>query len=232
MNANVFTRSFLMFGSTLFLQMNKVMSTGTNIMRGMNDVRKAVAEGDIKKAKQNAKNIKSKDIRGFYLNLAVANVMFTAAANIFKITSDDDEDREVAFQRMQDAMFGLNLAYSIPFIGEAVEKQVINLRGGRREVDAGVNPIKSISNRISNEMKYEDSSFVYATAKNLAEIGLGVQFDPIIGLAKTFTGGFDEETMYDMVGASYSYRRKKNKSKSESSKSSGKSGKGIEMTMD
>ena len=235
MNANVFTRSFLMFGSTLFLQMNKVMSTGTNIMRGMNDVRKAVAEGDIKKAKQNAKNIKSKDIRGFYLNLAVANVMFTAAANIFKLTSDDDEDREVAFQRMQDAMFGLNLAYSIPFIGEAVEKQVINLRGERREVDSGVNPIKSISTRISNEMKYEDSSFVYATAKNLTEIGLGVQLDPVMALGQAFTGEFDEEDMYDLLGVSYSYRRKKNKSKSESSKSSGKSGKGgkgIEMTMD
>ena len=235
MNANVFTRSFLMFGSTLFLQMNKVMSTGTNIMRGMNDVRKAVAEGDIKKAKQNAKNIKSKDIRGFYLNLAVANVMFTAAANIFKLTSDDDEDREVAFQRMQDAMFGLNLAYSIPFIGEAVEKQVINLRGERREVDAGVNPIKSISTRISNEMKYEDSSFVYATAKNLTEIGLGVQLDPVMALGQAFTGEFDEEDMYDLLGVSYSYRTKKNKSKSESSKSSGKSGKsgkGIEMTMD
>ena len=232
MNANAITRSLIMFGSTLFLQMNKVMSSGTNIMRGMNDVRKAVAEGDLKKARKNAKNIKIKDIRGFYLNLAVANVMFTAMANIFKITSDDPEDREAAFQRMKDAMFGLNLLYALPFIGVAVEQQVINYRGERRKVSEGVNPVNSVVTRISNEVKYDDSSLIFAAAKNITEIGLGVQIDPALGLGKAFTGDFDEEAMYQLLGVSYSYRPSsgnKNKKKNSSTK---KSGGGIEMEMD
>lgn len=229
MNANAITRSFLMFGSTLFLQMNKVMSSSTNILRGMNDVRKEVAKGDMKKAKQAAKNIKLQDIRGLYLNLAVANVLFTATANIFKLTSDDPEDRAVAYQRMQDAMFGLNLIYSIPFFGVAVEQQIIKYRGERREVSEGVNPINSIFNRISNEVKYDDSSLIYATAKNLGELAAGVQIDPALGLGEAFTGEFDEDAMYDLLGVSYSYRPGTSKKKSSSNKSN--SG-GIEMTMD
>ncbi len=231
MNANAITRSLLMFGSTLFLQMNKVMSSSTNILRGMNDVRQAVAKGDMKKAKQAAKNIKLQDIRGLYLNLAVANVMFTAMANIFKITSDDPEDRAAAYQRMKDAMFGLNLIYAIPFVGVAVEQQIINYRGERRKVSEGVNPLNSVVNRISNEVKYDDSSLIYATAKNLAEIGLGVQFDPALGLGEAFTGEFDEDAFYDLLGVSYSYRPGTGKKKKKSS-STKQSGGGIEMEMD
>jgi len=231
MNANAITRSLLMFGSTLFLQMNKVMSSGTNIMRGMKDVGDAMIKGDIKKAKEGAKNIKIKDIRGLYLNLAVANVMFTLMANMFKITSDDPEDREEALQRMRDAMFGLNLLYAIPFF-EFAEQAVIDSRGGRRKVNAGVNPLGSIYSRIKNEIKYEDSSAAYAISKNLLELGVGVQFDPMIGLAETFTGGFDEETMYDMLGVSYSYRPGTKKKKSNTSSSNKSNSGGIDMTMD
>jgi len=231
MNANAITRSLLMFGSTLFLQMNKVMSSGTNIMRGMKDVGDAMIKGDIKKAKEGAKNIKIKDIRGLYLNLAVANVMFTLMANMFKITSDDPEDREEALQRMTDAMFGLNLLYAIPFF-EFAEQAVIDSRGGRRKVNAGVNPLGSIYSRINNEIKYEDSNAVYAISKNLLELGVGVQFDPMIGLAETFTGGFDEETMYDLLGVSYSYRPGTKKKKSNTSSSNKSNSGGIEMTMD
>ena len=231
MNANAITRSLLMFGSTLFLQMNKVMSSGTNIMRGMKDVGDAMIKGDIKKAKEGAKNIKIKDIRGLYLNLAVANVMFTLMANMFKITSDDPEDREEALQRMTDAMFGLNLLYAIPFF-EFAEQAVIDSRGGRRKVNAGVNPLGSIYSRINNEIKYEDSNAVYAISKNLLELGVGVQFDPMIGLAETFTGGFDEETMYDLLGVSYSYRPGTKKKKSNTSSSNKSNSGGIDMTMD
>jgi hypothetical protein len=230
MNANAITRSLLMFGSTLFLQMNKVMSSSTNIMRGIKDVGDAMIKGDIKKAKEGAKNIKIKDIRGLYLNLAVANVMFTLMANMFKITSDDPEDREEALQRMRDAMFGLNLLYAIPFF-EFAEQAVIDSRGGRRKVNAGVNPLGSIYSRINNEIKYEDSSAAYAISKNLLELGVGVQFDPMIGLAETFTGGFDEETMYDMLGVSYSYRPGTGNKKKKSSSNKSNSG-GIDMTMD
>ena len=52
-----------MFGSTLFLQMNKVMQSTTNITRDM----------------ANKKRPRSKDTRDLALNLAVANVLFAAA---------------------------------------------------------------------------------------------------------------------------------------------------------
>lgn len=185
----------------------------------------------MKKAKEEAKNIKIKDIRGLYLNLAVANVMFTAMANIFKITSDDPEDREVAFQRMRDAMFGLNLLYSLPFFGSALEQQVINYRGERRKVSEGVNPLGSIANRIGNEIKYDKADPILSILKNITELGLGVQFDPALGLGEAFVGDFDEEAFYDLLGVSYSYRPGTGKSKKKSS-SSKSSSKGIEMTMD
>jgi len=80
-------------------------------------------------------------------------------------------------------------------------------------------------------VKYDDSSLIYATAKNLAEIGLGVQFDPALGLGEAFTGEFDEDAFYDLLGVSYSYRPGTGKKKKKSS-STKKSGGGIEMEMD
>jgi len=63
-NNNVFVRGFTMFGSTLFLQMNKVMQSTTNITRDV----------------ANKKRPRSKDTRDLALNLAVANVLFATAA--------------------------------------------------------------------------------------------------------------------------------------------------------
>ena len=209
MNPTIFTRAFTMFGSTLFLQMNKVMMKADSILM---DGARYVREG------QNKQDLpKLKDIRGLYLNLAVANVMFTAMANIFLLTRGDDEDKQIAYQRMMDAMFGLNLIYALPFIGEFAEQAMNDLRGTRREAQQGINPIKSFWSKWQNAVKYDDANAILKAAQVVGEIGFGVQADPLMGLAETFGGEFDEDSMYKMLGVSYSYRPNK-KSSSRRSK--------------
>ena len=210
MNPTIFTRAFTMFGSTLFLQMNKVMMKADSLLM---DSYRYVNEG------QNKQDLpKIKDIRGLYLNLAIANVMFTAMSNIFLLTRGDDEDKQIAYQRMKDAMFGLNLIYALPFVGEAAEQAMNDLRGTRREAQQGINPIKSVWNKWRNGVKYDDANAILSGAITLSEIGFGVQYDPLIGLAETFGGEFDEDSMYKMLGVSYSYRPSKKSGTSRKTK--------------
>tara|TARA_Y100001963_G_C6787689_1_gene453799 strand:- start:3661 stop:4776 length:1116 start_codon:yes stop_codon:yes gene_type:complete len=215
MNPHAFTRAFTMFGSTLFLQMNKVMQATTNLGR---QTQEAIKTKDPSK-------IKLEDIRSLYLNAAVANVLFTGAANIFKITSDDPKDRAEAFARMRDAMFGLNLIYQIPFFGETAEQAWADwVDEDRKTVVQPTNPVRSIYKKWHNGVKYDDADKILKAAQVLTEIGVGVQADPLVGLAEIFTDGMDEDAMYDLLGVSYSYRptNKKKKSKSTEDKPSKK----------
>ena len=210
MNPTIFTRAFTMFGSTLFLQMNKVMMKSDSILM---DGYRYITEGQ---KKQDLPKIK--DIRGLYLNLAVANVMFTAMANIFLLTRGDDEDKRIAYQRMADAMFGLNLLYSLPFIGQTAEQAINDLRGTRRQAQQGINPILSFWSKWRNGVKYDDANAILKAAQVLGEITVGIQGDPLIGLAEIFSGEFDEDSMYKLLGVSYSYRPNKQKTRSRTTK--------------
>ena len=210
MNPTIFTRAFTMFGSTLFLQMNKVMMKSDSILM---DGYRYITEGQ---KKQDLPKIK--DIRGLYLNLAIANVMFTAMANIFLLTRGDDEDKQIAYQRMMDAMFGLNLIYSLPFIGQYAEQAIYDLRGERRKASGGINPILSVYNKWRNGVRYDDENAILQGARVLTEIAFGVQGDPLIALAELFSGQFDEDTMYKLLGVSYSYRPNKQKTTSRTTK--------------
>ena len=130
-------------------------------------------------------------------------------SNIFLLTRGDDEDKQIAYQRMKDAMFGLNLIYALPFIGQYAEQAMNDLRGSRRKASGGINPILSVYNKWMNGVKYDDANAILQGARVLTEIGFGVQYDPLIGLAETFGGKFDEDSMYKMLGVSYSYRPSK-----------------------
>ena len=188
------TRSFTMFGSTLFLQMNKVMSSTTNIM-------KALKEG-----KKTDKNQLQKDARSLALNLAVANVLFVAVANMMKF-SGDDEDEEEAMSRIKDAAMGLNLLYQVPLIGGASEVAIAKARGERGFGDDVMNPYKSIMRKVMQGMK-EDNGF--KSAQPLLEIAMGAQLDPFIGLFNVLGADIgdttDEEAVMMMFGISPSYR--------------------------
>ena len=196
MSSNAYVRTFTMFGSTLFLQMNKVMQAFTNISR-------AASKGKIPKAK---------DTRALILNLGLANVLFQLTANIFKYLKGDDEDAEEVMTTMKDAMSGLNLIYQVPFFGAGVEVLVNKYRGTSRPVDVAVNPLSPLINKGMKLAK--DDKPVEAVVRTAAEIIMGTQFDPFIGLYEGFSSGFGDKELYDVGGVSKSYRpSEKKKSK-------------------
>jgi hypothetical protein len=188
MNSNSLVRGFTMFGSTLFLQMNKVMQGFTNVMS-------SASKGSIPTAK---------DTRAIILNLGVANVMFALAANLAKFIKGDDEDRDEALLRMKDAMMGLNLIYQVPYFGAAIESAVNKSRGINRPADVAVNPFNSIMRKVKKLSK--DDKPIEAATRVAVELTIGAQVDPFIGLFNGFTEGFDEDVMYDVLGVSSSYR--------------------------
>jgi hypothetical protein len=98
-NSNMYTRVFTMFGSSLFLQLNKVMQSVTKLRRASVASFKSAIKGDWKGTKENFP--KEKDVRALYVNLFIANILFAAMANIFKyhpldallnLVMDDDDD--------------------------------------------------------------------------------------------------------------------------------------------
>ena len=188
MNSSAYTRAFTMFGSTLFLQINKVMQSYTNIMR-------SASKGKIPSVK---------DSRALILNLGAANVLFQLTANAFKYGKGDEEDKEEVVRIMKDAMSGLNLIYQVPFFGAAVESMVNKARGTRRPVDVAVNPLTSVISKAKKIAK--DDRPVEAIVRTATELTIGAQADPFIGLYNGFSEGFDEEVMYDVLGVSSSYR--------------------------
>tara|TARA_B110000977_G_scaffold201861_1_gene299466 strand:+ start:1275 stop:11633 length:10359 start_codon:yes stop_codon:yes gene_type:complete len=205
MNGNAFQRAFTMFGSTLFLQINKVMSSTTNITR-------SISKG---------KMPRSKDTRALALNMMVANVLFVGASNIAKFVKGDDEDKEAALKKMGEAMMGLNLIYQLPFVGSAIEgfdvagRAIAGINGeeykqeGLRFSDDVVNPIASVIAKYRKLTK-KDVGEVEAALRVITEITIGAQLDPFIGLYNLF-GGEDEEmddATYDVMGISPSYRPK------------------------
>ena len=208
------TRSFTMFGSTLFLQMNKVMSSTTNIMRAL------------KEGKKSDKNQLQKDVRSFTLNLAVANVLFVAVANMMKF-SGDDEDEEEAMSRIKDAAMGLNLLYQVPLIGGASEVAIAKARGERGFGDDVMNPYKSIMRKVIKGMK-EDNGF--KSAQPLLEIAMGAQLDPFIGLFNVLGADIgdttDDEAVMMMFGISPSYRPSDDGGDGGTSRSTGSRGTG------
>jgi len=86
-----------------------------------------------------------------------------------------------------------------------------DLRGTRRKVRGGVNPLMSLYTKGRNLTNYEDYPAALATAKTLAEIAAGTTFDPVIGLYRIFMEGFDERAMYELLGISQSYRPNQSK---------------------
>ena len=188
MNGNAYTRAFTMFGSTLFLQINKVMQSYTNIMR-------SASKGKIPSVK---------DSRALMLNLGAANVLFQLTANAFKYGKGNEEDEEEVIRIMKDAMVGLNLIYQVPFFGAAVESMVNKARGTRRPVDVAVNPLTSVISKAKKIAK--DDKPVEAIVRTATELTIGAQADPFIGLYNGFSEGFDDEVMYDVLGVSSSYR--------------------------
>lgn len=205
-------RAFTMFGSTLFLQMNRVMQSTKNMRRDSArslrlsaEASMLAAQGKMKEANQKRKEAakaapKRKDVRAFALNLGIANVMFVGTANLAKFIKGDDDDRDEALKKMKEAMIGLNLLYQIPLLGSFAEREF----GGNKFAGDVTNPILSIYYKVNKEIeKYGWAG----SLKPITELVLGMQTDPFIGLYNMFgTQGeeFDQAT-FDALGISKSY---------------------------
>jgi len=101
---SVFARSFTMFGSTFYLQLNKIMQSVTNISRDGVDALKLAKNKEFKDAYKQSP--KTKDYRELVLNLSIANFLFTAIANAFKYNPFMDDDDEIT-EDIQQAVIGL-----------------------------------------------------------------------------------------------------------------------------
>jgi len=189
------TRAFTMFGSMLFLQINKVATAQAAIMS---------------KAKAGKfKQIKAKDLRAFALNLGVANALFVLTANIARLIKGDDEDKEEVLREVNKALLGTNLIYQVPLIGAAIEMTVARAEGKSGSYASSVvNPYISIYRKVN---RYYETMGTEGAVIPLIELGLGAQIDPLVGLYNSFEGlgTFEEDDMYDILGISPSYRPRK-----------------------
>lgn len=220
-NKNFLVRAFTMFGSVIFLQMNKVMSSSTNIMR----------------AATSGKMPSKKDIRDFYLNAAAANVLFAVASNIAMLTKGNSDDRDEALKRIAEAMAGMNLLYQLPFMGEELYKADLIGKAiaesknkkykkpfSRNFGGSATNPISSVFYKIGKST--DKNGAVLGTVQGLIEITIGAQADPFIGLVNLFSSDSDEEfeeAIYDAMGISPFYRPKNKKETVNKPKSMSKS---------
>jgi len=188
-NNNGLIRTFSMFGSTVFLQINNVSQAFTNIMRGM----------------KKGEKVKAKDIRKLALNMSIANGLFVFASNIAKLIEGDDDDREEVMGEMIKALTGLNLLFNIPLIGEAAELGY-NTITGQRTYASGLNPYRDFLNKFIKASNSEEVAL--EASKVIISIMLKANVDPIVALYNGFVTdeGFDAKTVMELSGISPSYR--------------------------
>lgn len=180
---NEYVRVFTLFGSTTFLYINEV-----------NQALIKMKNGDYSR----------KTINQLVLSLGVANVLFVAMSNIFKLTMGNDEDEEDVMRQMGDAMMGANLVYQIPFLGAGIEDVVRSSRGQRTYDDGGmINPVTRLINK---QKSYLDDGEYLKMSKDVAYMVMGTNLDPLIALANRFAGDTSDENMFEILGVSKSYR--------------------------
>jgi uncharacterized protein YggL (DUF469 family) len=187
-NTSTSVRAFTMFGSTMFLQMNKVSQAVTNISRDI--------------AIEN-KMPSTKDVRGLILNLGVANVLFAAVSNLFKYLYGGKDDKEEVSRNMYESMMGLNQLYKVPIIGASVKYATEVAKGNQGIADDIVNPLKRYIYDINKNIEKEN---IAGTTLSVIQAAMGVNLDPAMGLYNIFQGDFDDENWYQLSGISKSYR--------------------------
>jgi RNA polymerase-interacting CarD/CdnL/TRCF family regulator len=193
--AKGYNRVFTSFGSTLFLQMNRVAMAQRNIFA------KHLLKGKVPP---------TKDIRDLALNLSIANALFVATSNIAKLWAGDDEDRKEVYLAIGEAAIGLNLLYQIPLFGIFAEQVVqraevgLGLRKRARTSSPIVNPFNAFWFKLNRFIK--DPTY-FSAIKGVIDGVLGVQTDPVVGVINLFKDmEADEGEIYDMLGISKSYR--------------------------
>ena len=180
-------RMLTAFSSTLILQMNEIISSSAKIKRDIGD----------------KKIPKKSDVRSLYLNMGVANVLFVAAANMFRIIQGNDDDREDVLYEMGKAMAMLNQIYRIPVMGAAIEDQVNKLEGKSWKSTGAVSPLARVAKDVAKSVKQEDYVDV---AMRVVELAAGTNLDMVRGGMTMAEEGINDEAIYEMLGVGTSYQ--------------------------
>jgi len=194
LESNDYLRAFTMFGSTPFLQQNKIAQASSNIMQAISRRRMP----------------RKQDMRSLVLNLGVANVAFIYMSNIFKYAFGDDEDKEKVMKHMKKVMLGFNSLAAVPFIGPVIEAMDNYYQEGKTwSQDLGVNPVMQAWNKF--RQAYEGKPKYKDIPKMLINI-IGINTDPFVALYNKTIGDGDffekDEDYYKLRGISKSYRPK------------------------
>jgi GNAT superfamily N-acetyltransferase len=199
-NKEPLLKVFTMFGSSAFLQMNKVMQSSSAIVS---------KSAEYVKTRDVSKLPTVKEYRAFILNLGVANALFAWASYAFKIMLGDDEDREKAYDEMLKAMLGLNLLYQLPLLGDAIELVNAAIDGDELSLKGtSLNPYTTIAVKAIKGIKNDDYT---AAAKPILELVAGMSFDPFIGLYEIFEDSLPtDESAYKLFGISKTYQPESN----------------------
>ena len=188
LNSNDVTRMFTMFGSTLFLQMNKVVQAAKNISE-------ATGQGIMPK---------KKDVRSLLINGAFANLFFSLASRALQYASDDDEDQIEALKDMKKTLIGLNLLKQLPLLGDAVAYYEHKGSGKRYSPDPIVNPYLSLVQKMYYNI--EEKNWEKMT-KEVWGMFAGIDADPFIGMYNWLIANDSMPVdKYEALGIAKSYR--------------------------
>ena len=197
LQSNDLTRMFTMFGSTQFLQMNKVVQAAKNIAE-------ATGQGIMPK---------KKDVRSLLINGAFANLFFSLASRALQYASDDDEDQIEALKDMKKTLLGLNLLKQLPMLGDAVAFMEQKGSGKRFSADPIVNPYLSLVQKMYYNI--EDKNWDKMT-KEVWGIYAGVDVDPFIGMYNWLIANDSMPIdFYKAIGIAKSYQPKEAKEEIE-----------------
>ena len=197
LESNDMLRAFTMFGSTPYLQQNKIAQASANMMQ-------AISRG---------KMPRKQDMRSLILNLGFANVAFIYMSNIFKYAFGDDEDKEEVMRHMKKVMLGFNSLTAIPYIGPTIKAMDNYYTTGKVwSQDLGVNPFMQVWNRFRKA--YEGKLEFKNLPKDVISL-IGINTDPFVALYNKTIGEGDffekDEDFYDLRGISKSYRPSESK---------------------
>ena len=207
-STNPLVRTFLMFGSAIFAQQNKIAQSTRNVTR-------SIFSGKIPR---------TEDVRSFVINGFLVNILFEMMANIAKLIDGDDEDIEDLMNSVKESLLLVKQAYALPFIGSALEQADA---GGRaiakldfkfyekskhRSQDV-VNPFAVMYRRALKNAD-TDRGILYNSAKPLTEALVGFNSDPFIGAYNYYRADDldfmeQEEEMLRAMGITPSYQPKR-----------------------
>ena len=175
------------FSSTLFLQTNEIIKGVVNINRDLGA----------------GKMPKKSDVRSVYLNMGVANVAFTFAANIFRIIQGDDDDREEVLYEMGKSMVMVNQLSKIPLYGAAGQDLLNTLEGNRWK---STGPVAPATDLLRDAMKAYSNKDIIEAAIVATEIGTKTNLDMVRSARIAGEGGDAWEATYKLFGVGTSYQ--------------------------